>query len=194
MSSQNTLEVARVKTTVDLEAKSVTVFVPGTTLSMAVEFADLNPSVTLAAIAQGVVKKVTDGAAIAKDPTTGKSATIEEKWAAMLAIRDRIVGPNGQWNVDAKRAAQLRKEAQEAQEWQATLAALCAIKGTTLDSAEGGKLAAWANAKGREAVVALRNAKPEFMAEYVKALAALKASATSQGEEVDSLLDELDAL
>lgn len=194
MFSQNTLEIARVKTAVDLDSKSVTVFVPGTTLSMVVNFADLNPSVTLAAIAQGVVKKVTDGAAIAKDPLTGKSATIDEKWAAMLAIRDRIVGPNGQWNVDAKRAAQLRKEVQEAQEWQATLAALCAYKGVSMDSSEGNILVKWADGKGKEAMVALRNAKPKFLAEYVKALAALKASTTSQGEEVDSLLDELDAL
>lgn len=193
MTNQATSEQARVKSTIDLAARSVTITAPGRT--MIIPFYDLNTEVTLAAIAQGIVKKVTDGAAIGRDPTTGLPATMETKWACMQAIRDRIVGPNGVWNADPKRAAQARKEAQEAQEWEATLIALCAIKGTTTDTAEGAKLVTWANAKGREAVVTLRNAKPEFMAAYASALAMLKAKATpADSEQVDDLLDELDAL
>lgn len=193
MSNQATNEQARVKSTIDLAARSVTITASGRT--MIIPFYDLNEEVTLSAIAQGIVKKVTDGAAIGRDPNTGLPATMETKWACMQAIRDRIVGPNGVWNADPKRAAQARKEAQEAQEWEATLIALCAIKGTTTDTAEGAKLVTWANAKGREAVTTLRNAKPEFMAAYASALAMLKAKATpADSEQVDDLLDELDAL
>ena len=143
MSSQAN-EQARVKSTVDLAARSVTITAPGH--SMIIAFADLNEEVTLSAIAQGIVKKVTDGAAIGRDPNTGLPATMETKWSCMQAIRDRIVGPNGVWNADPKRAAQARKEAQEAQEWEATLIALCAIKGTTPDTAEGTKLVTWCSA------------------------------------------------
>lgn len=55
-------------------------------------FADLTATVMAEAIAQGIRKKVGDGAALAK------GATNKDKHDAMKAIADRIIGPSGEWN------------------------------------------------------------------------------------------------
>lgn len=57
-----------------------------------VSFSTLTADVTAEAIAQGIRKKIGDGAALAK------GATNKDKHDAMRAIADRIVGPTGEWN------------------------------------------------------------------------------------------------
>jgi len=68
-------------------------------LSADVDFKMLPPLIQRAAI-HGVIQKVSDRAAIGRDPETGASATPEEKFAAMKECADRLMS-GGPWNAVA---------------------------------------------------------------------------------------------
>lgn len=56
----------------------------------------LTPEITRAAIMHGLKQKLVDAAAIARNPETGRSATIEDKYEAVKTVYDRLLA--GLWN------------------------------------------------------------------------------------------------
>ena len=59
---------------------------------------DLAPEIQRAALLHGLKQKLVDAAAIARDTTTGRAATIQTKFDAVREIFDRITGENPSWN------------------------------------------------------------------------------------------------
>ena len=61
----------------------------------------LNPEIQRAALLHGLKQKLVDAAAISRDTTTGRAATIVTKFNAVREIFDRITGAGGEtpsWN------------------------------------------------------------------------------------------------
>ena len=58
----------------------------------------LNPEIQRAAMIHGLKQKLVDAAAISRDTTTGRAATISTKYDAVREIFDRITGENPSWN------------------------------------------------------------------------------------------------
>ena len=58
----------------------------------------LAPEIQRAALLHGLKQKLVDAAAISRDPTTGRTATIATKYDAVKEIFDRITGENPSWN------------------------------------------------------------------------------------------------
>ena len=61
----------------------------------------LNPEIQRAALLHGLKQKLVDAAAISRDTTTGRAATIVTKYDAVKEIFDRITGAGGEtpsWN------------------------------------------------------------------------------------------------
>ncbi len=59
---------------------------------------NLSETITHAAVLHGLKQKLVDAAAIARDPDTGLSATVEDKIAAVREVYDRITATGGTWN------------------------------------------------------------------------------------------------
>lgn len=58
--------------------------------------ADLNGELQRMAMMHGLKQKLVDAAAISRNPDTGRSATIEDKYNAVREVYDRLLA--GQWN------------------------------------------------------------------------------------------------
>lgn len=58
----------------------------------------LAPEMQRAAMLHGIKQKLIDAAAISRDTTTGRAATITTKYDAVREIFDRITGENPSWN------------------------------------------------------------------------------------------------
>jgi hypothetical protein len=58
--------------------------------------ANLHSSVRQQALFHGLKQKLVDAAAISRNPETGRSATVADKYAAVKAVYDRLL--IGQWN------------------------------------------------------------------------------------------------
>lgn len=56
----------------------------------------LSPAIIEQAIIHGLKQKLVDAAAISRNPTTGRSATIDDKYNAVREVYDRLL--SGQWN------------------------------------------------------------------------------------------------
>lgn len=56
----------------------------------------LTPAIARAALLHGLKQKLVDAAAMSRNPETGRSATIEDKFAAVQAVYERLLA--GQWN------------------------------------------------------------------------------------------------
>lgn len=65
---------------------------------LAVDLDKLSPDILTQAALHGLKQKLVDAAAIARDPTTGLSATPEDKYQAVKAVFDRITRADGTWN------------------------------------------------------------------------------------------------
>lgn len=64
--------------------------------SVTVMAANMPENIRAYAALHGLKQKLIDAAAISRDPETGKSATPDDKWAALMAVLSRISG--GAWN------------------------------------------------------------------------------------------------
>jgi hypothetical protein len=71
-------------------------FSDGRTLSL--DATQLSESIVMEATLHGLKQKLVDAAAIARDPETGRSATLSDKYEAVKEVFDRIVSPTGTWN------------------------------------------------------------------------------------------------
>ena len=58
----------------------------------------LAPEIQRAALLHGLKQKLVDAAAISRDTTTGRAATIATKYEAVKEIFDRITGESPSWN------------------------------------------------------------------------------------------------
>jgi hypothetical protein len=58
----------------------------------------LAPHIRDNAVLHGLKQKLVDAAAFSRDPETGKSATIADKYNAVKEVFDRITSPEGTWN------------------------------------------------------------------------------------------------
>ena len=56
----------------------------------------LGPDIREQALFHGLKQKLVDAAAISRDPETGRSATVEDKFRAVSAVYERLLA--GQWN------------------------------------------------------------------------------------------------
>lgn len=65
---------------------------------LTVNVATLSEEIRLAATLHGLKQKLCDAAAISRNPETGRSATIEDKFAAVREVFDRITSADGTWN------------------------------------------------------------------------------------------------
>ena len=60
----------------------------------------LDPAIYAAAVMHGLKQKLIDAAAISRDPETGRTATIDDKYAAVRTVFDRITrAENPSWNI-----------------------------------------------------------------------------------------------
>lgn len=57
---------------------------------------ELSPDIQQQAKLHGLKQKLVDAAAISRNPDTGRSATVEDKFAAVKEVYDRLL--SGQWN------------------------------------------------------------------------------------------------
>lgn len=67
---------------------------------LAIDVHSLSDDIKLAAMLHGLKQKLCDGAAIPRDTSTGRSATIDDKFAAVKAIHDRLISVGGTWNAN----------------------------------------------------------------------------------------------
>lgn len=64
---------------------------------------DLSPAIIAQATLHGLKQKLVDAAAISRNPDTGRSATIDDKYAAVREVYDRLL--SGQWNKNRESGA-----------------------------------------------------------------------------------------
>jgi hypothetical protein len=128
------------------------------------------------AACHGMKQKLVDAAAIARDTTTGKSATPEDKQAAVTKVYDRLM--EGEWN--APRA--------EGGSMSLTLAALVRL----YPNKTRADLEAWLGSKSVKAQAALRT--EPVVADMIATIKAERAASKPgvAGVDVAGLLSELD--
>jgi len=69
-------------------------FADGRTVVM--DSADLSMPIRHAAMMHGLKQKLCDASAMSRDPETGRSATLDDKYKAVLAVRERLLA--GEWS------------------------------------------------------------------------------------------------
>lgn len=69
-------------------------FSNGETIALAPE--ELNSDIRNAALLHGLKQKLVDAAAISRNPDTGRSATVDDKYNAVREVYERLL--TGQWN------------------------------------------------------------------------------------------------
>ena len=66
--------------------------------TLTVDAQALSDTIRTAAMMHGLKQKLVDAAAIARNPDTGATATIEDKLEAVCEVYERIILPEGTWN------------------------------------------------------------------------------------------------
>lgn len=66
--------------------------------TLTVNAASLNDTIRTAAMMHGLKQKLSDAAAISRNPDTGRSATIDDKFEAVRDVWKRITSADGTWN------------------------------------------------------------------------------------------------
>lgn len=157
-----------------IEGTSLTLtFAHGQTLRL--DAARLDPSIREQAMLHGLKQKLVDAAAIGRNPDTGRSATIADKFEAVREIFDRITGPNPTWNkVRGGESSGLGGNS-------LLLRALMRITGKPRET-----LVAFLESKSKEERAALR--KQSRVASVILEIQAEEAAKTI---DTDGLLDEL---
>lgn len=90
--------------TTNATSRTITATIEGTVLTIKtagcadirINYTELGVEVAQAAILHGLKQKIVDAAAISRNPDTGRSATAQDKHAAMLEVATRLMA--GQWN------------------------------------------------------------------------------------------------
>lgn len=136
----------------------------------------LSPEIQRHAMMHGLKQKLVDAAAIARNTETGRSASVEDKFAAVKEVADRLRA--GEWNK--------RREGGGAGTGGLLMAALCALYPNRTEE----QLATWLAGKSKAEQAALRVSGPVAeVIERIKAERGMKA----EGEwKASALLAELD--
>lgn len=95
MTTKSTTTAKAISTDI-IEGKLFMLFGNGESLS--VDPAALSEEVRTAAMLHGLKQKLGDAAAISRNPDTGRSASLDDKIAAVREVFDRITSPDGTWN------------------------------------------------------------------------------------------------
>lgn len=91
--TEQTKRIADISAVIDATKLTLN-FRDGTTI--AVDASSLSPDIQHAAMMHGLKQKLVDAAALSRNPETGKSATIDDKYEAVLAVANALVA--GEWN------------------------------------------------------------------------------------------------
>lgn len=132
----------------------------------------LTSDMQVRAMAHGIKQKLVDAAAISRNPETGRSATVEDKLAAVVKVYDRLLA--GMWNEPREGGGS----------GSLLYKALCRVYADKSPES----LRDWLAAKSDEQKAALR--KNPKIAEAILAIQA--ESAKDDGIDSDELLGELD--
>lgn len=89
----NTTRTPAIETLVDTTGLALT-FSNGETLR--VNLRELSDDIITQATLHGLKQKLVDAAAISRNPETGRSATVDDKYNAVREVYDRLL--SGQWN------------------------------------------------------------------------------------------------
>lgn len=139
-----------------------------------VDASQLDSTIREAAIMHGLKQKLVDAAAISRAPDTGRSATIDDKYRAVLETADRIRGDNPTWN-------KVRGDGTVTSGDNLLIRALLRITGKTREALE-----AYLAGKSKEEKAALRkNAK------VAAVILEIQAEEAAKRVDTDSMLDDL---
>jgi len=69
---------------------------------IAIDLNSLSESIKQQAMLHGLKQKLVDAAALSRNPETGRSATLDDKFAAVKEVADRITSADGTWNKERK--------------------------------------------------------------------------------------------
>lgn len=93
--ANDTKNTPAVSCEIDIPRESMTLtFSSGATLCL--RLGQLNADIATQAMWHGLKQKLVDAAAIGRDPDTGRSATIDDKYDAVREVYDRLL--SGEWN------------------------------------------------------------------------------------------------
>lgn len=93
MATQRKTKQAAISATISSTSVSLA-FANGKSIYIA--FDDLSGDVQRRAVGRAIADKLVDAAAISRDPVTGRSATVEDKYDAVRAVADRLLA--GEWS------------------------------------------------------------------------------------------------
>jgi len=144
---------------------------------LTVDSLSLSPEIQHAAMMHGLKQKLIDAAAIARDPDTGRTATITDKYNAVLDVYNRITLPEGStWN-----------KARGNGEGGGNKGGLLLRAVMRLTSKSRADAMAWLEARSKDEVASLR--KNPRIVEIIAQLQVETANTT--GVDSDALLDTL---
>lgn len=138
-----------------------------------VDAATLPDDIRTAAMMHGLKQKCIDGAAIARNTDTGRSATVQDKFEAVKEIVDRLTGPAPSWNKT--------REGESASQANLLVRAIMRLQDKPRDV-----VVAWLEGKDKDQKAALR--KNPKVAEMIAQIQRENAGDTSA---TDAMLDEL---
>lgn len=149
-------------------------FANGETLT--VDSTTLDPTIAQAALMHGLKQKLIDAAAISRDPETGRTATIDDKYAAVRTVFDRITrAENPSWNI-------IRGTSEGGNKGGLLVRAMMRLTSKSRD-----EITSFLEDKSKEEMAALRkNPRIEEIMSQLRA-----ESANTSGIDSDSLLDGL---
>ena len=155
----------------DMENGGLTLaFSNGETLT--IQLRDLTTAILEQAALHGLKQKLVDAAAISRNPDTGRSATIDDKYNAVREVYDRLL--SGHWNKTRADGASTKGGL--------LFRALCLMYADKTPEA----IKAFLDKKTAAEKTALRNT-----AKIAAIIATLKEDVADDGIDADSLLDEL---
>ena len=142
----------------------------GQTLTIATN--EISPTIRAQAMLHGLKQKLVDAAAISRNPDTGRSATIDDKYNAVREVYDRLL--SGQWNKV--------RDGGSGTKGGLLFRALCLMYADKTPEA----IRAFLDKKTSAEKTALRNT-----AKIAAIIATLKEDVSDDGIDADTLLDEL---
>lgn len=140
---------------------------------LSMDYTKLHPAIVERAAIHGMIQRISDAAAISRDPETGESATAQDKFDAMQRLVDHYESGTSEWS--------RRPVAGEGKSGGLLFKALCIMSGDTRTPAE---IKEWMGTKTKAQLNALR-VQPKI-AEVIASI-----RPTSIEVNVDALLDEL---
>ena len=138
-----------------------------------IDAATLSDDIRTQAMMHGLKQKCVDGAAIARNTDTGRSATVQDKFDAVKEIVDRLTGPNPAWNKT--------RESESTGQANLLIRAIMRLHNKPRDVVE-----AWLETKDKDQKTALRK-NPKI----VEMIAQIQRENAGDTSATDAMLEEL---